>query len=107
MESLSRQVLEANERHKLALDQYTRKLLAELDTVNKLIVRPMVVLLYVHLRFSFLIQSAVENLSDNNLQDDPGDKWCLHADGALKPSGLLDQVLNEVRIIPDLCLYPS
>ncbi|KAF8524743.1 hypothetical protein JB92DRAFT_3109264 [Gautieria morchelliformis] len=78
MESLSRQVLEANEKHKLALDQYTRKLQTELDTVDKLI-------------------SAVENISDENLQEDAGDKWCLHADGALKPSGIIDhtQVLDE------------
>ena len=39
MESLSKQVLEANEQHKNALDQYTRRLRAELDTMNKLIVR--------------------------------------------------------------------
>ena len=40
MEFLTRQVLKANEQHKIALDQYTRKLRTELDTVNKLIVRP-------------------------------------------------------------------
>jgi hypothetical protein len=38
MESLSQQVLQANENHKNALDQYTRKLQRELDTVNNLIV---------------------------------------------------------------------
>lgn len=39
MESLSRQVLEANEKYKNALDQHTRKLQRELDIVNNLIVR--------------------------------------------------------------------
>lgn len=36
---LSNQVLEANERHKHALDQYTSKLQAELNAIDKLIVR--------------------------------------------------------------------
>lgn len=39
MDSLSRQVLEENERHKIALDQYIRNLQGELDAVNNLLVR--------------------------------------------------------------------
>ncbi|GJJ07355.1 hypothetical protein Clacol_001556 [Clathrus columnatus] len=35
-------------------------------------------------------QENVENLSDNNLQVEPDDKWCLHADGAYKPIGAIE-----------------
>src|SRR5882724_1310282 len=88
-------VLEANEQHKHALDQYTSKLQTELDAVDKLIVRSVpcpvscyFTLLKVTLKCKF--QADVEALPNEDIQGNPGDKWCLHAAGAFEPTSIID-----------------
>ncbi|KAF8528857.1 hypothetical protein BU17DRAFT_80012 [Hysterangium stoloniferum] len=76
MEPISKLAWDANESYKDALDQYSNKLQAELKAVKKLI-------------------TAVEDLSNDKLQDDPADRWCLHADGAFKPTSVIE--LAETR----------